>query len=519
MTSEKGAMSPYRDILQALSEIVADLSRELPVDARFKRLLDALMACFPCDATALLQLEYGVLIPRAVRGLRQETMGRRFVTEEQPRLKEILHSRGLLRFAADSDLPDPYDGLVDSEDHQLHVHDCMGAPLHVDGRIWGVLTLDALHPGQFDHIDLPLLDTFVSVAAATIRAAELIKALSLDLERHQLVLHSVSQYKADKELIGDSAAMTRLRREAEVVGRSDLPVLIQGETGTGKELVSHLIHLHSPRADNIIVHVNCAALPESLAESELFGHIAGAFSGAVHARAGKFELADEGTLLLDEVGELPMSLQATLLRVLQSGEIQRVGSDKLHTVNVRVIAATNRDLEAEVAAGRFRADLYHRLSVYPITVPSLRDRSEDVLLLAGHFMQLNERRYGLKGLRLSPDASRWLKEYSWPGNVRELEHTLARATIRAMSRKQLRARITEIQRDDLGRDSLPQTVATAPDSDVAEHDGFQQSVEQYKRQLIERRFRMHDRNIAETARSLGLDRGNLYRMIKRMGIQ
>lgn len=512
-------MNQYQEMLQALSEIVADLSRNMPVEARFKRLLDALMTCFPCDATALLQLESDELVPRAVRGLSHETMGRRFVVEEQPRLKEILQSRGVLRFAADSQLPDPYDGLVESEDHHLHVHDCMGAAMHVDGRIWGVLTLDALKAGQFDGIDLPLLDTFVSVAAASIRAAELIKGLSQDLERHQLVLHSVSQDKADKELIGDSPAMNRLRREAEMVGRSDLPVLIQGETGTGKELVSHFIHLHSPRSDKIIVHVNCAALPDSLAESELFGHTAGAFSGAMAARAGKFELADQGTLLLDEIGELPLALQATLLRALQSGEIQRVGSDQLHTVNVRVIAATNRNLEQEVAAGRFRADLYHRLSVYPITIPPLRDRADDILQLAGHFLQLNERRYGLRTLRLAPDASRWLKEYNWPGNVRELEHVLARATIRATARQSHRQRVTQILREDLGQEmpstSITRAIESAPVDDVS----FQQAIEQYKYQLISQRFQAHQHNVAETARSLNLDRGNLYRMIKRMGIK
>lgn len=509
-----------QEMLRALSDIVADLSRDLPVEARFKRLLDALMTCFPCDATALLQLDGDVLVPRAVRGLSRETLGRRFVLAEQPRLSEILQSRGFIRFAADSDLPDPYDGLVESQDHHFHVHDCMGAQLHVDGRIWGVLTLDALHAGQFDDVDLNLLETFVSVAAATIRAADLIKTLEQDLQRHQLVLSSVSREKADKELLGDSEAMKRLRSEAVVVGRSDLPVLIQGETGTGKELVSHYIHLHSPRADKIIVTVNCAALPESLAESELFGHTAGAFSGAVAARAGKFELADKGTLMLDEVGELPLPLQATLLRVLQSGELQRVGSDRLHTVDVRVIAATNRDLAAEVAAGRFRADLYHRLSVYPITVPPLRERGEDILMLAGHFLHLNERRYGIRNVRLSVEASRWLLAYSWPGNVRELEHTMSRAVVRAMARGQRRSRITEILLSDLNPQVLDiSSVHATASVDVAEDQSLQDALEDFKRQLIQQRLERHGDNLAEAARSLKLDRGNFYRMVKRMGLR
>jgi anaerobic nitric oxide reductase transcription regulator len=181
-----------------------------------------------------------------------------------------------------------------------------------------------------------------------------------------------------------------------------LSVLITGETGVGKELVAEAIHLQSPRAQKPLISLNCAALPELLVESELFGHVKGAFSGAVNGRSGKFELADGGTIFLDEVGELPLPVQAKLLRVLQSGQLQRVGSDQEHHVDVRIIAATNRDLAEEVRVGRFRADLYHRLSVYPLRVPPLRERGRDVLLLAGFFLEENRARMGLRSLRLNP---------------------------------------------------------------------------------------------------------------------
>ena len=442
------------EALAALSHIVADLTRDLPPKARYQRLLEALMSSFPCDACAILQLNDDTLIPRAVRGLNADTLGRRFLVQEQPRLEQLVQSRGIVRFPADLSLPDPYDGLFDTVDHHMYVHDCMGAPLHLDGRTWGVVTMDALLAGSFDRVDLKLLETFVAVIAASIRAAELITALESDLVRHQLVQQSWLAPTPESELLGDSPQMRRLRHEAEVVGKAGLPVLVQGETGTGKELLARYIHLHSARANQPLVQINCAALPESIAESELFGHVAGAFTGATKDRAGRFELAHQGTLLLDEIGELPLGLQAKLLRALQSGEIQRVGSDRTHHVDVRVIAATNRDLAAEVSAQRFRVDLYHRLSVYPLTVPPLRARDGDISQLSGFFLQRCERKFGLRGLRLCHSGALWLQKHPWPGNVRELEHAISRAVVRALSEGHSREHVIELTPQHLGVDPL-----------------------------------------------------------------
>src|SRR5690606_16148675 len=191
--------------------------------------------------------------------------------------------------------------------------------------------------------------------------------------------------------------------------------------------VAQARHAHSKRSDRPMVSLNGAALPDTLVESELFGHVRGAFTGAVSERQGKFELADGGTLFLDEIGELPLAAQAKLLRVLQSGQLQRLGSDREHRADVRLIVATNRDLAAEVRAGRLRADIYHRLSVYPLAVPALRERGRDILLLSGFFLEENRVRLHLGGLRLDPDAQAALLAYDWPGNVRELEHLIGRS--------------------------------------------------------------------------------------------
>src|SRR5690606_24704623 len=217
------------------------------------------------------------------------------------------------------------------------------------------------------------------------------------------------------------------------------------------------------RANQPLVQINCAALPESIAESELFGHVAGAFTGATKDRAGRFELAHQGTLLLDEIGELPLGLQAKLLRALQSGEIQRVGSDRTHHVDVRVIAATNRDLAAEVSAQRFRVDLYHRLSVYPLTVPPLRARDGDISQLSGFFLQRCERKFGLRGLRLCHSGALWLQKHPWPGNVRELEHAISRPVVPAPRE----ARSRQPVHDPARPAALPQWCPVAAEASMA----------------------------------------------------
>jgi anaerobic nitric oxide reductase transcription regulator len=300
-------------------------------------------------------------------------------------------------------------------------------------------------------------------------------------------------------------------------------VLITGETGVGKELVARAVHNASERRAEPMLYVNCAALPETLADSELFGHMRGAFTGASSDRAGKFEVASGGTLFLDEIGELPLSVQPKLLRAIQQGDIQRVGSDKLIKADVRLIAATNRDLEHEVQTKKFRADLFHRLNVYPLRVPPLRDRIDDIPLLAGYFCDVMRRRLGLGPVRIEPDAAAALKQYPWPGNVRELENMLSRVTLKAASGIS-RGDPVVIRKAHLGPDfsgtaqSIDGMVASRIDSIPTSVD-LKEATREFQRSLIERALSENDGNWSAAARALGMHRSNFHHLAVRLGLK
>ncbi len=252
------------------------------------------------------------------------------------------------------------------------------------------------------------------------------RRLELENDYLQEEFREASNYH---QIVGDSRAVREVLYKVELVAPTDAPVLITGESGTGKELIARAIHTASRRGDRPLIRVNCAAVPKDLFESEFFGHIKGAFTGAVAERVGRFELADGGTLFLDEVGEIPLELQSKLLRVLQEGEFERVGEGRTRRVDLRIVAATNRRLDQEAEAGRFRADLFYRLNVFPIESAPLRQRPEDIPLLAAHFLSKAARRFGREGLRLSRADVEAMQRYAWPGNVRELENLIERAVI------------------------------------------------------------------------------------------
>jgi len=231
------------------------------------------------------------------------------------------------------------------------------------------------------------------------------------------------------DLVGRSPKLEAVLQNVRIVAPTDTSVLILGETGTGKELIAKMIHEHSPRKDGPLVKVNCAAMPATLIESTLFGHEQGAFTGAAHRKRGKFEQAHQGTIFLDEIGEISLDMQVKLLRVLQEKEIEPLGSEEVVKVNCRVIAATNKDLEAEVSAGRFRMDLYYRLNVFPIALPPLRERMEDLPALAEYFVEEYSKRLGKPAPKLAPAAIAGLQHYHWPGNIRELEHAIERSVL------------------------------------------------------------------------------------------
>lgn len=280
--------------------------------------------------------------------------------------------------------------------------------------------VESLKKGAFDFIQKPL------------DLNRLLLTTKHALDHKSLVQETkVLRKKVGKrnQMIGESAAITRVRSIIDKVAPTEARVLITGSNGTGKEVVAHLIHENSQRSNAVIVEVNCAAIPSELIESELFGHMKGSFTGAVKDRAGKFEQADGGTLFLDEIGDMSLSAQTKVLRALQENEITRVGSDKSIKVNVRVLAATNKNLKQEIEKGNFREDLYHRLNVIPIHVPDLKDRKEDIPLLVNHFIQLICAEQGWKNKSISKDAIEALQQHHWPGNIRELRNVVERLII------------------------------------------------------------------------------------------
>ncbi|TGE20505.1 GAF domain-containing protein [Hymenobacter aquaticus] len=309
----------------------------------------------------------------------------------------------------------------------------LGVPLWNKGEHAAALVLASHRPDAFTSDDLHLVMSLapqITLAMQNLYAFEQIEALRAQLEREKTYLiDEINTTAKFEDFVGQSAVMQQVQTRIAQVAPTDTTVLITGETGTGKELVARALHNLSPRHDRALIKLNCAALPAQLIESELFGHEKGAFTGAHDRRIGKFELADGGTIFLDEVGELPLDLQAKLLRVLQEKEFERIGGRRVIHTDVRVIAATNRVLEDEVAAGRFRADLYYRLNVFPVQLPALRERPEDIEPLMRHFLERFTKQMGKPVRGLRERDLRTMRLYGWPGNVRELEHVLEQAVI------------------------------------------------------------------------------------------
>jgi two-component system nitrogen regulation response regulator NtrX len=342
-------------------------------------------------------------------------------------------------------------------------------------------------------------------------------ALASALELRQ-VRREARTLRADlglaSEMIGSSPALRRVREMIAKVAPSDARVLITGESGTGKELVAAAIHAGGARKDRPFVRVNCAAIPRDLVESEMFGHERGAFTGASDRRIGRFELADRGTLLLDEVGDLGAEAQAKLLRAIESGEIERVGGSKPIRVNVRILSATNKDLTRAVADGTFREDLYFRLNVIPLAIPPLRERPDDIPALVRHFSALHRGRTGQPLTSWSADAIDALLRYRWPGNVRELANIVERLAILNPGREVTSGEVRDVLPNGPTRLAEP---AALPNATLLEAS-LTDTLDDYERTLITRALSVAGGNIAEAARRLQTDRPNLYRRMKRLGI-
>jgi two-component system nitrogen regulation response regulator NtrX len=362
--------------------------------------------------------------------------------------------------------------------------------------------VEATHLGAYDILEKPLDTDRILV---TLRNA----IGHLDLREENVRLRE--QVERHGEIVGKSSAVRALLDQIDRVAGTAARVLISGENGTGKELVARAVHAGSSRAKGPFIEVNCAAIPSELIESELFGHMKGSFTGAVQDRAGKFEQADGGTLFLDEIGDMSHAAQAKVLRVLQEGDVTRIGGQKSRKVDVRIIAATNKRLEDEIAAGRFREDLFYRLNVVPIVVPPLRERRDDIPMLVQHFVSRLAAEGGVVAKPVDPAAIEQLAALEWPGNIRELRNTVERLLILAAGPRVVLADVERLGGARAGE-------ASGGIGGLEQYETFEAFKLAAERAFLQAKLRQFDWNVAETARALDMPRSNLYKKIERHGL-
>jgi Nif-specific regulatory protein len=381
------------------------------------------------------------------------------------------------------------------------VRGVVAVPLFTFQRVLGVIYADSRSPQRrFDEHHLQLLTGIAGIAAAALD--NVLRVRDLESENHRLK----AEINVRHNMVGDGPAMRKVLEFVAKVAPTAATVLLRGESGTGKELVARAIHRNSPRSGKPFIAINCAALQESLLESEMFGHERGAFTGAIAQKRGKLEEAEGGTLFLDEVGELAQPMQAKLLRVLQEREFERVGGTRTIKVNIRLIAATNRDLEEASRACEFRPDLYYRLNVVSLTTPPLRERREDIPLLASYFVQKHAAAVGRNVIGLSGEARACLMHYDWPGNIRELENAVERAVVLGCTERIL-------------PEDLPEAVAEAELPTPAGGTHFNDAVREAKRHIVLKAIEQAAGNYAEAAKLLGLHPSNLHRLIRNLGMR
>jgi two-component system nitrogen regulation response regulator NtrX len=372
----------------------------------------------------------------------------------------------------------------------------------------------AIKLGAYDYIEKPL-----SLENVTLRVKHALEQYRLEEENRSLRTKVQRKF----ELVGQSPAMQQLRQLIDTAGPTNSRVLVGGENGTGKELVARAIHLQSPRADRPFVAVNCAAIPETLIESELFGHEKGSFSGATSMKRGQFEQADGGTLFLDEIGDMSLNTQAKVLRALQEQQFTRVGGTKLLKVDVRVLAASNKDLLKEIEKGTFREDLYYRLNVVPIVVPPLRERREDIPLLIRHFMKLHAEEQGLRMKEVAPDAMNVFQQYEWPGNIRELRNLIERLMIMVPGNVIDAAQATsalQVKAQGAVPAAASATVQPAVNPLFTQpYDSLRDARNAFEKEYIGRKLREHHWNISRTAEDLKIERSHLHRKIKLLDVE
>jgi len=379
---------------------------------------------------------------------------------------------------------------------QMRASNCDAAVVIISGHGNVETAVRATKLGAFDFIEKPL-----SIEKTVLTVRNALRQRQLERANEEMS----AELKAEYEMVGESVGMRALRKQIAVVAPTDGRVLISGESGAGKELVARAIHAQSRRAAAPFIEVNSAAIPEELIESELFGHVKGSFTGATAAKKGKFEIADGATLFLDEVSDMSANVQAKVLRVLEEQRFEPVGSNTPISVDVRVIAATNKHLDEEIEKGTFRSDLFFRLNVIPFEVPPLRDRPEDVPLLIDHFNHRFANAYGKKAKRFDPKAIEAMQRYSWPGNVRELRNTVERVMILH-------------QKGGVGVKDLPAFGDEEPPASSYRFPSFKEASDAYHREFIQRKLDEAGGNVSRAAESMGIDRSHLYRRMRALGL-
>jgi transcriptional regulator with GAF, ATPase, and Fis domain len=480
-------LNSYKRLLEFSQKLMNNYDLPALLDA----LLDVVIAVSNADKGFIVLLESGEPVVKVARNLRRETISDAVRHLSDSIIKRVVETRQPLIIS---------DALNDTSFKNslsvmnLRLTSVMCVPMLERGNLIGIIYLGNDNVAQlFDQAALEIMTIFAAQASLVIRNALLVNELQLD---NQSLQERIERIRFG-EIVGSSPAMQEVFRKVQRVAGTDITVLVTGETGTGKELIARELHNRSARAKGPFVSVNCGAIPENLLESELFGHVRGAFTGAVGNKAGRFQTANKGTLFLDEIGEMPLSLQVKILRALQEHVVCRVGDTVPEAVDIRVIAASNRDLEAETRSGRFREDLYYRLNVVRLHLPALRDRGDDIIVLARYMLSRYAPEYASKVRGFTPSAIVAIKRYRWPGNIRELENRIKKAVVLADK--------AMLGPEDLGidPDEIPSILPLA------------EARERWQRSYINEVLGLNGGNRTKTARDLGVDPRTIFRHLEK----
>ena len=482
--------------LQALLKVAATIGSENGLEALEQQLLDSMLEVVPAERAAIFLVEDDPNEFVSIFGRERGSDGEGVVNVSRAIVHRVLREG---KAVLGNDFPNSKYALDAPE--KSPVQAVLAVPIVAFEKIRGVVYLDTRDPAvKFEQHHLQLLSAIGSMAAMPLEGARHVDWLRAENRRLQ------QEIDIEHSMIGETGKMRRVYQFISKVAPTDSTVLVTGESGTGKELVARALHTNSERADKPFIAINCAALTESLLESELFGHEKGAFTGAFERKKGKLEVADQGTVFLDEIGELAPQLQAKLLRVLQDHKFDRVGGTRPVEVDIRLIAATNRDLRRDIESGKFREDLYYRLNVVSIDLPPLRERREDIPLLAQYFLAKHSKRSKRPIKGLSREARRCLSAYDWQGNVRELENAMERAVVLGSS-------------EVISPEDLPEAVLETKAGASGPITKYHEAVNETKKQLILSAVRQAEGNFTEAAKFLGLHPNYLHRLIKNLDLR